>query len=91
MHNKLQRIDGSRVKAQIESIDCYIKKHRLYDEKKHGREDKLYHHYYTLPVFIRNAIDHPDSGRRFSEEELDVSITLLRELYKEVKAVDCLE
>ena len=84
LHNKLQNIPENEVNAHIASIDCYIKNHRLYDTVRHEKEDTSHNHYYTLPVFIRNAIDHPDSGRRFSDNDLDVSIALLRDIYKEV-------
>ena len=36
--------------------------------------------YDTLPTYIRNAIDHPDPARQFSQEELRTSIELLIEL-----------
>lgn len=36
----------------------------------------------TLPAYIRNAIDHPDSGRVYSEEQLRDSIELLIKLCK---------
>ena len=36
--------------------------------------------YQTLPTYIRNAIDHPDSGNTFTDEELNISIELLVEL-----------
>ena len=36
--------------------------------------------YQTLPTYIRNAIDHPNSDNTFTEEELKTSIELLIEL-----------
>ena len=36
--------------------------------------------YKTLPVYIRNSIDHPESGNKFNENELKISIELLIEL-----------
>lgn len=86
LHNKLQSIPESGVNGNIKSIDRYIKNHKLYDIGKHEKEDKSHYHYYTLPVFIRNAIDHPKSRRGFSDDELEVSIALLREIYKGVVA-----
>lgn len=80
----MQNIPENEVNAHIASIDCYIKNHRLYDTVRHEKEDTSHNHYYTLPVFIRNVIDHTDSGRRFSDNDLDVSIALLRDIYKEV-------
>ena len=36
--------------------------------------------YQTLPTFIRNAIDHPDPSRSFTQEDLRISIELLIKL-----------
>ena len=36
--------------------------------------------YNTLPTYIRNAIDHPDSGNRFTDDELRRSIEFLIQL-----------
>lgn len=36
--------------------------------------------YQTLPTFIRNSIDHPDSGYSYTENELRKSIELLIKL-----------
>ena len=40
------------------------------------------YHDKTLPTYIRNAIDHPDAGRVYSEEQLRESIELLIKLCK---------
>lgn len=85
LHNMLQDIPGSGVTGSIASIDNYIKKHACYDSLKHEKEDTSFNHYYTLPTYIRNAIDHPDEKRTYSEEELEISIKLLRKIYKAVK------
>lgn len=70
---------------RIEDCDGYIAgRIPIYDVAKHQKIDNSYppHHYQTLPTYIRNAIDHPDSGRTYSEEELEESIRLLIELCK---------
>lgn len=69
---------------RIEDCDGYIARQPQYDVTKHQKTDDsyLHHHYQTLPTYIRNAIDHPDSGRTYSEEELEESIRLLIELCK---------
>ena len=36
--------------------------------------------YKTLATYIRNAIDHPDSGNKFTEQELEDSIELLQKI-----------
>ncbi len=67
---------------RIEDCDLYISQQAQYDSNQHEMIDNSYpgHHYITLPTYIRNAIDHPDSGRIFTEEQLQTSIKLLIEL-----------
>lgn len=66
----------------IEACDRYIVRQiPTYDVAKHQRLDSYrLSNYQTLPTYIRNAIDHPDSGRTYTEEELEKSIKLLVEL-----------
>jgi len=70
--------------TQAESVvacDRFIAGQPAFDESRHARVSK--HgatEYRTLPTFIRNAIDHPDSGNRYSHEELVVSIELMQEI-----------
>ncbi|SHH07914.1 Predicted ATP-binding protein involved in virulence [Butyrivibrio fibrisolvens DSM 3071] len=65
----------------IESCDAYIAQQQQYDRTKHEKFDGYRNHnYQTLPTYIRNAIDHPDSGRSYTEEEFKASIELLIEL-----------
>lgn len=87
LHNALQDISGSGVTNTIASIDQYIRKHPCYDVTKHEREDTSYknRHYYTLPAYIRNEIDHPDGVRSYNEGDMDLSIELLRAIYKDLK------
>lgn len=42
--------------------------------------------YDTLPTYIRNAIDHPDGNRSYTDDDLNKSILLLRELCSDIKA-----
>lgn len=71
-------------KHKIEECDLYISQQTQYDPTKHEMIDNSYpgHQYMTLPTYIRNAIDHPDSGRTYTEEQLKTSIQLLIELCK---------
>ncbi|MGN0711796.1 MAG: AAA family ATPase [Anaerovoracaceae bacterium] len=85
LHNTLQDITGGQVDKTLSSIDKYIKNHSCYDSSKHEREDRLYHHYYTLPTYIRNAIDHPNEGRTYNDNDFEISIQLLRDIYMRVK------
>lgn len=68
-------------KNRIKECDDYIVTHSSYDATKYA---KLSSHgttqYQTLPTYIRNAIDHPDSGNIFTSEELECSIQFLIEL-----------
>lgn len=68
----------------IEGCDRYISQQLQYNSNKHEKNDNSYpgHSYITLPTYIRNAIDHPDSGRTYTEEQLKTSIELLIELCK---------
>ncbi len=68
---------------RVDSCDNYIKPHPAYDASKHEKIDSYNGiTYETLPTYIRNAIDHPDSGRKFTQDELRCSIELLIELCK---------
>lgn len=68
---------------RIEDCDSYIASQPQYDAAKHERIDSYRSsNYQTLPTYIRNAIDHPDSGRTYTEEEFEESIKLLIELCK---------
>lgn len=87
LHSRLQDIPESRVTRSIKSIDRYIKNHRFYIPSKHEREDTSYTHYNTLTAYIRNAIDHPDSGRTYNDIDIDISICLLRDIYMDVNTI----
>lgn len=70
-------------KHAIKECDDFILNHSLYDQHQyykphsHGRTN-----YNTLPTYIRNAIDHPDSGQTYTDEELRKSIEFLIQLLK---------
>lgn len=40
--------------------------------------------YHTLPTKIRNHIDHPDNPYTFTDEELRISIKLMRDIYQHI-------
>ena len=68
---------------RIKDCDTYIKNHRLFNQSIHGKISGFnLTQYETLCTYIRNAIDHPDSGNVFSKEELKISIELLIEMCK---------
>lgn len=81
LYGYLQTKSGSH---RIEECDAYIARQAQYDIAKHQKIDDSYphHHYQTLPTYIRNAIDHPDSGRTYTEKDLEESIKLLIKLCK---------
>lgn len=70
-------------KLTIKACDDFILSHSLYDQRQyykpysHGRTN-----YNTLPTYIRNAIDHPDSNHTYTDEELRKSIEFLIQLLK---------
>jgi predicted ATP-binding protein involved in virulence len=74
-------------KETVKDCDEFIKNHSLYDVIKHVKQHSYTNsrtgkttNYDTLPTYIRNAIDHPDPTRTFTEEELQTSIEFLIEL-----------
>lgn len=71
-------------KHKIKECDNYIKNHPSYDSNKYGKMSQYGNtQYETLCTYIRNAIDHPDSGNTYTKEELRTSIEFLIELCKE--------
>ncbi len=67
--------------ASVKACDDYITQQLQYDPGKHGKASSHRNtQYLTLPTYIRNAIDHPDPSRLFTEDELRTSIELLIEL-----------
>lgn len=72
--------------TDLKTVDQYILSSPVYDAAKHGKfyscvdARGVLHEDKSLPVYIRNGIDHPDSGRTYTVDELKTSIELLREL-----------
>lgn len=66
----------------VKLCDTYIKSHSLFNSTVHNKSSINPHGttYDTLSTFIRNAIDHPDPSRTFTDSELRISIELLVEL-----------
>ena len=71
-----------------QDIDAYIENQTAYyDPTIHEKIDNTrYGNFKTWPTYIRNAIDHPDSMRTYSETEFAKSIELLRLLCKNYTA-----
>ena len=67
--------------CSVKECDTYITQQSQYDITLH---EKISSHntttYSSLTTYIRNAIDHPDPSRTFTEDELRCSIKLLIEL-----------
>lgn len=87
---------GNNGNTTIKNVDASIKGQNQYDKTKHYKKYEHQHpkgitEYDTLPCYVRNSIDHPDSPDRnkvkqnFNDEELRVSIDFLRELICEQK------
>lgn len=82
LYGYLQQITNTK---SIVDCDTFIKKHSLFDVSKHGRNSSFRtSEYETLCTYIRNAIDHPDSGHSYTEEELKTSIELLIDICNSV-------
>ncbi|MCL2760498.1 MAG: ATP-binding protein [Desulfuromonadales bacterium] len=68
-------------KKAVKACDDFIANHQLYNSGIHSKPSTYAQtQYTTLPTYIRNAIDHPDPSRTFTQSELEVSIKLLIEL-----------
>ncbi len=68
-------------KPTVKSCDDYIAAQTAFNPALHKKTDSFTKTYYqTLPTYIRNAIDHPDSNRNYTQEELKRSIELLSSL-----------
>lgn len=78
LYGWLQR---KKSKDKIKSCDTFIKNHLLYNNIIHSKTSSYNTNTYeTICTFIRNAIDHPDPSRTYTEEELRTSTELLIEL-----------
>lgn len=78
LYGRLQLMEQ---KPNVTACDAFIAHHQDYDPTIHEKIDNSqYGNYLTWPTYIRNAIDHPDSGRQYTPEDLHKSIQLLRTL-----------
>lgn len=68
--------------SSVKLCDNYIKGHHFYNSSIHSKLSSNPNGttYGTLSTFVRNAIDHPDPSRTFTESELRTSTELLIEL-----------
>lgn len=74
-------------KSRIEEADTHLAMQPEYDASIHEKLDAFgRNRYQTLPTYIRNAIDHPDSGRIYSESDLESSLLLLRSICKRMRS-----
>lgn len=70
-------------KPTIKACDDFILNHPLYNPQKYSKPYSYNKtNYQTLPTYIRNAIDHPDSSHTYTDEELRKSIEFLIQLLK---------
>lgn len=85
LYGYLQNKTGNH---SIKSFDNYIAAHALYDAKIHAKQYDYTNDsgktqsYRTLPTYIRNSIDHPDSIHSYTSEEFKTSIEFLIALCK---------
>ena len=84
LYGYLQNKTGNR---SVKSCDDYIiAQTTLFNPTLHAKVSSFTNqygrttNYLTLPTYIRNSIDHPDSTRNYTQEELKCSIELLIEL-----------
>ena len=83
LYGYLQDLNGLE---RIKDCDDYIKNHEEYNSTTDGKHYKNgAYEEFTLPTYIRNAIDHPDSGRAYTENDLKQSIDLLERICKAEK------
>lgn len=71
--------------STVQSCDNFIQSSSQYNASIHFKPSMHpngHTSYQTLPTYIRNAIDHPDSRNTFTDQELETSINLLISLCK---------
>ena len=83
-HNQLFGLLANKLGyASIKRIDDYVVNSNFYDSQLNKHYNYRGRDYYTLPVYIRNAIHHPeDSTLHFNENDLKNSIEILRDIIK---------
>lgn len=78
-----QKIASSQGIEECSIVRCdeYIRQQPEYDSTLHRKESSYKRtQYFTLPTYIRNAIDHPSPEKVVTKDELRCSIELLIEL-----------
>lgn len=80
----LQTLTG---KEKIKECDEYIANCSEVTDNRRYIKEYIYNNtkYKTLPTYIRNAIDHPDNGCKYTYDELEDSIRLLIKLCNNIK------
>lgn len=80
LYSYVQKLIGNK---NIQQTDEYIINSTAFDKKVHSKNSNYKSTIYkTLPTYIRNAINHPNNGNKFTDEELCDSINLLRNIIK---------
>ena len=72
-------------KSNIAAADSCIASQPEYVQAQHEKIDTYGPGYTTLPTYIRNKIDHPDSLRTYTDEEFERSILLLRTICRRLR------
>lgn len=70
-------------KQKITDCDAFIENCACYDKGQHEKittNPITMTQYKTLPTKVRNRIDHPDTAPAFTEEEMEESIKLMRDI-----------
>ncbi len=74
-------LQNKESKNTVKSCDDFIKSHSYYNPTIHAKASSFNTTTYdTLTTYIRNAIDHPNPSRTYTEEELRTSTELLIQL-----------
>lgn len=71
----------------IAAADACIESQPEYVPAQHEKLDTYGPGYKTLPTYIRNKIDHPDSQRVYTETEFESSILLLRNICGRLRGI----
>ena len=73
-------------KTKIHDADAHLTLQQEYDVSIHEKNDSYNgRNYQTLSTYIRNKIDHPDSNRVYTDNDLAISIELLRTVCKRLR------
>lgn len=74
-------------KSVIAEADNEILLQPEYDSTQHEKIDTYRSGYRTLPTYIRNKIDHPDSPRVYTNEDFEKSTLLLRRICGRLRGI----